>query len=176
MSNKNSVTGLIILCLLAGAMVGAIISYSAFPRTDDTKVAELSKIIDQIDAENRELQLAIYKLESRPAEKIIETVNVTNEIPLDIRGTYLNPTIAEVIDYLDDEELLKCDGDEYDLDEITVSRVYNEFKVEYSDIDEYTVSGEIKLSFKQDEEKRCRSNVAFSVFYEPDEDPVVTIL
>jgi len=61
-----------------------------------------------------------------------------------------------------------------DMDEVTVSKVYDEFSIEFND-DEYTVYGKVKLNFKQEDEGRCRDTFEFSVFYEEDEEPEVEI-
>lgn len=176
---KNSITGLIVVLALLGALIGGLITFVAFSRieVDDTKATALTivnnQLHQQISALESDLELA--KATAQSTNTIVKEIDVTREIPMDIRTTYLNPAITEVINYLDDEDELECGGDDYNVDEVTVSRTYNDFKVEYSDTDEYTVSGEIKLNFKQSDEKRCREDVKFSVFYELDENPAITI-
>lgn len=104
-------------------------------------------------------------------------VNNTVEVPVEVANAdlFLDESVDELLKYLEDEDKLKCSGDEYDLDEVEVSKVYDEFSVEFDD-DEYTVTGEVKLSFKQAEEKRCRKNFDFEVFFEDGEDPVVSLV
>jgi len=87
----------------------------------------------------------------------------------------LDTAIIDVLEYLDDEDELTCNGEEYDADEVEVTKIYDDFVVEYDDED-YEISGKIKLNYKQDDEKRCREAIEFSVVYEEDEDPEITIL
>jgi len=87
----------------------------------------------------------------------------------------LDLAIEDVLDYLEDEDKLICDNNEFDRDEVSVRKIYDTYSIEYDD-DEYTVAGKVKLNFKEEDEKRCREVFDFTVFYDPDEDPEITIL
>lgn len=112
-----------------------------------------------------------------PAEKVCPSCPVVEQVVCEQDTTandLLDQAIDDTMEYLDDEEEFRCGRDDYDMDEVEVSKIYDEFTVEFDDED-YTVEGKFKLNFKMDEEKRCRKTVDFEVFYEEDEEPVVTV-
>jgi hypothetical protein len=107
-----------------------------------------------------------------PVEKVVEVIK---EVPADLLSLRAQ-AVEDFMDEVDDNDDLRiCDGDEYDFDEITISKVSDEFKI-ISDEDESEVQFEIKLKFKESDLRSCRESYDISVFYEIDEDPVVTIL
>ena len=150
----------VLLIVIAALLVGGFVGSMSFP---------VEKIVEK----------------EVPVEKIVEVpVNVPVPVCSDLCCTdvcsetpedLLEKAIDDFLVYMDDEDELSCGGDEFDLDEVNVAKVYDEYKIEYDGTD-YTVYGTVKLNFKQDDEKRCRDTYDFSVFYEEDEEPEVTIL
>lgn len=101
--------------------------------------------------------------------------NVTVEVVKD----YVGQAKEDFMDAVNDEDSLQeCNGTPYDFDQISVSKVYKSYSVEYQDSnkDKYTVNFEIKLKYqdKDAEEHACYQIFNPSVFYEPTEDPVVS--
>ena len=64
---------------------------------------------------------------------------------------------------------------DYDFDEISISKVYDEYVIEYLDDDEYTVDFEIRLKYKEDGEASEKVTYKVKVHYEEDEDTLVII-
>lgn len=104
-------------------------------------------------------------------------VNVTKEVIKEVPSDTMLLDLA-VKDFMkevnDDDDLLECNGNEYDLDEISISRIYDDYTIAYEDED-YTLDFNIKLKYDEDSERSCRNDFEVSVFYEEDEDPEVTI-
>lgn len=112
-----------------------------------------------------------------PVEKVVtNTVEVEKVVEVNKPQKLLDQSVEDLLEYLDDEDLLVCDGDEYDQKEVVVKKVYDEFSVTFDEDDEYTVAGKVKLSYKQEDIARCLDTLEYEVFYEPDEDAEVTIL
>jgi len=122
--------------------------------------------------------LAINKTEVVEVEKIVEVpIEVVSDCPAVEEAScpetdFLGLAIEDLLNHLEDKDLLECGGNEYNLDEVKVSRTYDDWSIGYSE-DGYTVSGKVKLSFKQEDESRCMAKYNFSVFYEEGEDPEV---
>ena len=142
---------LMALFLITGLFAGAAL----FPvhKTEIKEVAVEKEVIKEVPIEVE-------------VEKIIE-------VP--VESTFLEDSVEEVMKYLEDEEMLVCDSEEYDEDETSISRVYNEWGIEYDDED-YTVTGSVKLKFKESDLRSCRERFDFEVFYEEGEEAEVTIL
>ena len=94
---------------------------------------------------------------------------VVVEIPVADASEYLSAAVEDFMEYVDDEELFVCDSHEYNFDEITVSRIYDEWNLEFDDTD-YTVNFDIKLEFDEDDEKSCKERFEVEAFYEENED------
>lgn len=138
-----------LVALLLGGLLGAL----AFSKTvTETKTITLEKEVEvPVEVE---------------VEKIVE---------LSASEQYLDVAVDEVLKYLEDEDLLFCNGKEYDADETSISKVYDNWSVAF-DEEEYTVIGSLKLKFKESDLRSCRETFDFKVFYEEDEKPEVTIL
>jgi len=147
------INGWIIGSVIAALLIGGILGAVLFP-----KEVTVEKVIEK----------------EVPVEKTIE-VEVEKEIPMDIEKTYLKPAIDEVINYMDDEDLFTCGGDDYDKKEVSVNRIYDEWSIAIGE-DDYEVCGAVKLKYKEEGEKSCREKIDFCVYYEEDEDPVVSII
>ena len=142
---KNIWPVLIVLALVVGVFAGAY----GFPTTD-TKTITVEKPV--------------------PYEVI---KNVSVEVPVPVE--FYKPAVKDLLNYLDDEDLLTCDGTDYKLSEVSVLKTYADYSVAF-DKDEYTVDGKVKLSFKESDEKRCTDTFEFSVLYEEDEEPEVSLI
>ncbi len=82
---------------------------------------------------------------------------------------YLNLAVDDFMEYVDDEELFECKNDSYNLDEISVVRVYDNWNLGFNDKD-YTVNFNIKLEYDEDDERSCKKVFEVEVEYEEDED------
>jgi len=129
------------------------------------------------DAQTIEVEKIITKEVPVQVDKIVEKeVEVIKEIPLDIQATYLDKAIKDFTSEIEDLELTTCDEIEYDEDQIAVKKVYDAWNVEI-DEDEYSVTFDVKLKYlDSDVEEKCYNTFNVNVFYEPDENPEVTIL
>lgn len=92
-----------------------------------------------------------------------------------IETDYLGTATDDFMDRVDHrDELQTCNGTEYDRDQIAIKTIYDSYSVEY-DEDEYTVNFEVKLKYlDKDTEEKCYNTFDVSVFYEPNEKPVVS--
>ena len=135
---------LIVIALLAGCAVGAL----AFPHEVEVEV---------------------------PVDKIVEVekqVEVIKEV--DSAQKLKDSAVADWLSHMEDEELFECDGDEYETDEVSLSKIYDKWAVEY-DEDEKEVSFSAKLKYKESDLRSCRESYDVEVFYEPDEEPEITV-
>ena len=65
---------------------------------------------------------------------------------------------------------------DYDFDEISVSKVHDDYVIRYLDDDEYFVKFDIRLKYDEDDEKSEKVTYEVKVHYEEDEDTKVGIL
>lgn len=110
-------------------------------------------------------------------EKIVEVpVIETIEVPVEVL-TYKNHLDESVDLFLaeldEDDELLTCEGYEFDFDDVSLNRLYDEYRVSFDDEDK-TVDFTVKLKYKEDDRETCRQTFDVSVFYEEDEDAEVS--
>lgn len=152
----NDGIALWVITLILAAIVGAVIGYAILADCEECIECEVCPECEVCEE----------------CEVIECEVVECGDTPINL----LDIAVSDLLEYMDDEDLLVCDGEDYDEDEVTVKKIYDEFKVIYLDDDEYKVKGEVKLNFKQEDEKRCRDTVKFTVLYEEDEDPIVEIL
>ena len=121
--------------------------------------------------------------EKEVIKEVVKEVNV--EVPVEVpveteilvadASVYLSDAVDDFMEYVDDEELFVCNDHEYDYDEISVSRVYEDWSLDMSN-DEYTVKFNIKLEFDEDDERSCKDRFSVESFYEEDEDVEITVL
>jgi len=111
---------------------------------------------------------------------ITETVSETVEVTLNAQETYLDVAVA---DFLSDklEDLTTCNGEEYDEDQILVSKVYKDWNVvfgeDHNDETDYTVSFKVKLKYlDSDVEEKCYDIKDVEVYYRQDKSPKITIV
>ena len=149
---------LVIVGLILGGLIGAV----AFPTTETVDREVIKEVLVEVEVPG-------------------ETIEVEVEVPGE--DFTLDSALEEFLSAVEDEEdeaghtvdALSCGETEYDFDEISVSRVYDKWSVEY-DEEDTTVDFEVKLKYKEDDEKSCRLRYDVSVHYEEDEDTEVTIL
>jgi len=92
-----------------------------------------------------------------------------------IETDYVGIATDDFMNAYEEEDSYMCDDREYDFDQVSVYKVYKSYSVDYNKSDEYNVSFEVKLKYLDtDTEHKCYNTFDVSVFYEPDEDPVVS--
>lgn len=110
-----------------------------------------------------------------PGETIYENTIVEKVVNVSVDSTpdYLGDAMAFFLEELEDEEdferALRCDGQAYDFDDIEVSRVYDEYSLNFDD-DELFVDFKVKLRYDEDDSSSCRNTFDVTVHYEEDED------
>jgi len=122
---SNSITGLAILLLILGLLVGGSLTYAFIPRTVE-KVVEKEVLVDK----------------EVPVETIVEVEKI---VTTDYKQNVVDALLAEVNA---DKALRKCGGVKYDVEEISVKKVYDGFTVtEDSDGDLSVSDVGIKLNY-----------------------------
>ena len=130
------------LLVLASLIVGGIIAYGMFPRTE-------------------------IKTETKYVDKLVE-VPVTVEKIVEVEPDYAGDALVIILDKLQNneryEDYLVCDGDQYDFEQLKVSKVYDAKTVSFStkdtdDIDNALVQEtnlKLRLKFTDaDTEEKC---------------------
>lgn len=107
-------------------------------------------------------------------EYITEYVNNTCGITICEPTTHnlIDDALAEFLYEYEDDDRVRCDGDEYDFEELTVRKVYDEYSVSYDDEDK-TIEFKTKLKYNDGNDK-CYKTFDVEVFYEEGEDPEVS--
>lgn len=115
-----------------------------------------------------------------------ETKEVVKEVFVDVpveveveklvadSSEYLNLAVEDFMGYVDDEELFECSDYEYNIDEISIVRVYDNWNLDFDDED-YTVAFSIKLEYDEDDERSCKKVYEVEAYYEADEDVEVSL-
>ena len=110
--------------------------------------------------------------------EVEKLVNV--EVPVEVEvlvadaTAYKDQAIDDFMNYVDDEELFMCDDYEYNLDEISIVRVYDRWNLELDD-EYYTVKFDIKLEYDEDDERSCKTRYAVEAHYEDDKDVEISV-
>ncbi len=129
------------------------------------------------------LSYSLFPHEITKTETVIKTVEVPKDVivtkevtvPLDASATYLQPAIDEFLSSDEFEDMTICNGEEYDEEQIAIKAI-KDWSVLFDDSD-YTVNAEIKLKYlDKDVEEKCYSTLDIEVFYEEDEDPVISVI
>lgn len=89
------------------------------------------------------------------------------EEPID----YLSMAMDDFLDEIDDNDDLECGKHSYDMDEVSVSKVY--WHSVLFDDEDTQVDFKVKLKFDEDDERSCRETYEVSVMYEEGEKPDV---
>jgi len=160
--SKNVGYGVATIIGIIALLIGCYAGYLIHP---DARTIEVEKIV------TKDVPVQVEKI----VEKEVLVEKIVN-IPLDIKATYLDKAIKEFTSEIEDLELTTCDEIEYDEDQIAVKKVYDAWNVEI-DEDEYSVTFSIKLKYlDSDVEEKCYNTFNVNVFYEPEENPEITIL
>jgi hypothetical protein len=137
------------------AILGLILAFS------------LGQLMVSPEVVEKEIEVEVQKIIEVPGENI--TIEVFS-IDLD---AYLEDALSEFWDEAEDrDDALKCDGHEYDRDEI--SEDVEKWGILF-DEDDYSVWMALELRFKEDDSRSCREDLKVDVFYEEDEQPEVSI-
>ena len=172
---NTSIWAIVIIALVLGLIVG----YVAAPDAETViNTVEVEKVVTQINPLNEELQLANVDLQAR----VDELESQTSEVTI-VESNFLNDAVKVFWTAVEDEEdpegneldLLSCDGDEYDFDELSESKLSDEWTLTYLDDDEYTVEFETRIKYKESDSRSCRETYDVTVLYEDDEDTIVTV-
>ena len=124
-------------------------------------------------------------------ETVIEEVSVTEyvNVPTIVNQTVevekvervFDPSILidegleEFLEAVDDDDAyLVCGDHEYDFDEISVMKVYDDYTITGDDEDT-EVAFVVKLKYDEEDERSCKETYDVEVYFEEDEDPEVTI-
>lgn len=141
-----------VVYLVVALLLGGLLTFGFFPRVVEVET-EVEVFVDKIV----EVNVTEY------VPQYVEVVVYENEILLDT-------SVNELLEYLNDEDLLM----DYNLDEVSLSKVY-EYSLTY-DKKDVTFEGEVKLKFKESGEQSEKERFEFSVFYEDNEEAVVTLI
>lgn len=147
-----------IICLIVGAFAGVAL----FPQTVEKVVTK------EVQVPGPEKTVEV------PVEKIVEK-EIVKEVP--VKTGYRDEALKSFQDELADKDSLQvCNGVSYDIDQVKLSKVYDEFSVSGDDKD-YTVKAKAKFKYlDSDVSEKCYNTFEFTVRYQEDEDPVVTVL
>jgi hypothetical protein len=111
-------------------------------------------------------------------EYVDKLVNVTEIVEVEVSdtGLLLDNAVEEFMNELEDKDRwMKCDGYEYDIDEISISKLYDYYSISIDD--EVTqVDFKIKLKYDEDSERSCRRTFNPEVIWEEDEDTVISLV
>ena len=107
-------------------------------------------------------------------ERIVEIETIVEvEVPAN-ETDYLGNAVSFFWDELEDEDdLLECDEQSYDSDDIELSRLFDAYSINF-DEEDYSIDFQIKLTYDEDDSPSCRNTWDVNVFYEEDEDAVLT--
>jgi len=89
--------------------------------------------------------------------------------------SYLDSAIDEFMDAVEEDDEISILG-HYNFDEVSIKKIYDEYRVVYLDDDEYFIKFGIDLKFKEDGESSDLEHFNVKVTYEDDEEPKVEIL
>jgi len=162
--DNNILFGLLGVALLLGGLFIGAAFFSTQTEVDVPGETVQVPVQDNLDR--------IAELEAELEEEVEVLVeDTTLEDALDV---FMLAVEEEEDEAGNDIELLECGGDDYDFDEISVSKVYNDWSVSY-DGDETEVDFEVKLKYKETDERSCRDTFDVTVLYEDDEDTIVRV-
>ena len=115
------------------------------------------------------------KVEIVEVEKLVEvSIPEPFEVEVPSASLFKDLAVEEFMEYIDDEELFECNGYEYDFEEISIARIYDDFSLDFND-DEYAVAFSIKLEYDEENERSCKKSFDVEAFYEEDEDVEFTL-
>lgn len=152
---EKSNNALWVVLAVACLLLGGLISYAVIP----------NKTISVPNNTITEVEKLVY-------------VNSTVEVPVVkiVEKDYLGDAEAFLIsEFSEQDDLLLCNGHDYDESDVTISKTYDDYSVTKGDSDnqEVTVDFKVKLKYKESDLESCTRTLDASVFYEEDEDPVL---
>ena len=161
-----------VLLVIAGLLVGVFGGAWGFSDTE-TVIKEVEVI----------KEVAVPAVCEEPEElECPDALGLDVEVSDDLLEMALGDFLAAVEDEedeagndLEDLELLKCGNETYDFDEMSVSKVSDEWIVVH-DGDETAVGFEVRMKYKETDERSCRETYNVAVWYEEDEDTKVDVL
>lgn len=159
MENKVAIT-LIVVCALCGFLLASLLVQ---PNVIEVEKPVIKEVIKEVKGET-----------------IYETVTETVEIEVGVADTslVLDEAVQTMLEELEDnddlERYLRCGFNEYDSDEISVSKVYDDYSIIIGE-DTKQVNFKVKLVYDEDDERSCKQTYNVSVFEEEDEDVEVTL-
>ena len=164
---KNNFVLLASLIGVLGLLLGSLIGANLFAVTKEVIVEKIKEVAVPGPVQIQEV----------PVEKIVEKI-VEKTVNVEVEKDYAGQAIATLLENLEEEDLDECDGDQYDLDQITVSKAYPEFSYKLLDEDDekYEITAKVKFKYKQSDVKQCYDTLDFKVTYEAGEDEVISIL
>ena len=152
------VTIFVILALIVGAVGVAVFT----PSKTETVVEYQDKIVEKI------VNVTVEKLVEIPAPDMLSLAVDAFLVAVDDEEV-LNKSDDEEVDVLSDYT-----NGSYDFNEVEVSRVYDDYTVEYYD-DKTIVSFSIRLRFDEDDEPSEKETFDVVVIFEEDEDTIVEV-
>jgi len=161
MEYDGATTITIIATFLIGAIFGAII----FSSNTEVPVQPSQQVCENLGFPSIEV------------EKIVEIPATCPEV---ISVSLQDKALATFLLAIENEEdeagneidLLECDGNSYDYSDIAVSKVTDEWSVEYDD-DKTIVNFTVRLKYHEQDRESCRESYSVTVTYETDEDTIV---
>ena len=165
MEMDNWIAAILMVALL---LVGIFSGSALFPREKTIEVEVLGECEECQECEVCET-----------CEETIVEVPAQSLLDLAVEDFMKAVEDEEVYKIVDDKEedvnLLEVGDHEYDFDEISISKVYDDYTIDY-DGDENTVTFDIKLKYDEDDEESEKVKYQISVYYEEDEDTTVELL
>jgi hypothetical protein len=146
---EKNIGWLLTVIAVFGLLIGGLVGYNMAP----------TKVITETQTE------IVYQNVS--VDKLVEIL--TSDISI-----YLTNAVEDFLEYVDDEDKTRCGGDRYDIDEISISRVYDGYTV-MIDEDDYQVDFKVRLKYDEDDERSCRKIFNVEAYYEADEDVNITL-
>ena len=169
---------------IVALLLGILGTYVAFPRTIEVekKVSVENPVNTQLQIDNSALNAENAQLKADLADQPdTSTSSGTGENYLD---TALNDFLDSLENDDDYDDYLKCGGDRYDFDQISVNRIYDDVTIKLSEVDTddlddakaTDVEFKLRLKYKDiDVEDKCYQTLDIKVEYEEGEEPNILI-
>ena len=175
--------GLAILLVVIALVMGGAVGYLIMPTKTIIDTSQVSQLSNQLSSIGSELTACLNKPDVVCPVLAVEVcpVETSNETPVE-DFSFRDAAVLELMKekVLEDNDLLYCDGynnnNEYDFDQISISKKFDSFSVDAVDKLNYDVTAKVKLKYKQTDLKQCFNVVEFTVSYVEDEKPEVEIL
>ena len=110
-------------------------------------------------------------------DKIVEVEVPGEEVIVEVPApSLLDLAVEDFMKAVEDEEadenVLKCEfaGHEYDFDELSISKLYEEHQILIEDEENYAIEFTVKMKYKESGEESEKAKYDVTVTYEEDED------